>query len=93
MVFLFRLSAKSLNAQEERLATSPAIRDSSEVARAQNQRCYPHTGNGGHSLCLSSSLSLSVGSSVQGEAMDVARSAPLGLTTMETVFTCFLNWE
>ncbi len=53
----------------------PAAHDDSEVVRALNQRCYPHTGNGGHSWCLSSSISLSVGFSVQGEAMDVARSA------------------
>ncbi len=56
----------------------PAARDSNEVARVQNQRCYPHTGNGGHSWCLSSSLSLSAGFSIQDEAMDVARSAPQG---------------
>ncbi len=31
-----------------------------------------------HSLCLSSSLSLPVGFSIQDEAMDVARSAPQG---------------
>ncbi len=34
----------------------PAPRDCSEVARALNRRCYPHTGNGGHCWCLSSSL-------------------------------------
>ncbi len=32
----------------------PAARDSSDVARALNQRCYPHTGDGGHSWGLSS---------------------------------------
>ncbi len=58
--------------------TPPAARDSSEVARALNQRCYPHTRNGGHRWCLSSSLSLSEGFSIQDEAMDVARSAPQG---------------
>ncbi len=71
LLLLFRHSAKSLNAQEDRLATGdkapPAARDS-----------YPHTGNGCHSLCLSSSLSLLVGFSIQDEAMDVARSAPQG---------------
>ncbi len=56
---------------------APAARDSSEVARSLNQRCYPHTGNGGHSWCLSSSPSLSVGFSIrEAEAMNVARSAP-----------------
>ncbi len=53
-----------------------AARDSSEVARALNLRCYPHTGNGGHRWCLSSSLSLSVGFSIQDEAMTVIRPAP-----------------
>ncbi len=57
---------------------SPAARDSSEVARALNQRGCPHTGNGGHSWCLSSSLSLPVGFSIQDEATDVARSTPQG---------------
>ncbi len=52
---------------------SPDARDSSEVAR-----CYPHTGNGGHSWRLSSSQSWSVGFSIQDETMDVARSAPQG---------------
>ncbi len=51
----------------------PAARDCCEVTRILTRRCYPHTGNGGHSWCLSSSLSLSV-----GEAMDVAWSAPQG---------------
>ncbi len=32
----------------------PVARDSSDVARALNQRCYPHTGDGGHSWGLSS---------------------------------------
>ncbi len=41
-----------------------------------NGHCYPHTGNGGHSWCLSSSLSLLVGFSIQDEAIDVARPAP-----------------
>ncbi len=56
----------------------PVARDISEVARALNQCFYPRTGNGGHSWCLSSSLSLLVGFSLQDEAMDVARSAPQG---------------
>ncbi len=54
----------------------PVARDSSEVAGALNRSRYPHTGNGGHSWCLSSSLSLAAGFSIQDEAMDVARSAP-----------------
>ncbi len=56
----------------------PAALDSSEVARTLSQSCYPHTGNGGHRWCLSSSLSLSAGFSIHGKAMDVARSAPWG---------------
>ncbi len=52
----------------------PAARDSSEVARAFNRRFYPHTGNG----ALSSSLSLTIGFSIQDGAMAVARSAPQG---------------
>ncbi len=38
----------------------PAARDSSEVARTLNQRCYHYTGNGGHSWCLNNRLSLLV---------------------------------
>ncbi len=41
-------------------------RDSSEVARPLNRRGYPHTGNGGHSWCLSSSVFLSIGFSSRG---------------------------
>ncbi len=48
------------------------------LPHALNQRCYPHTGNGGHKWCLSSSQSLSVGFSIQDKAMDVARSASQG---------------
>ncbi len=55
----------------------PATRDSSEDACALNQRRYPYTGNGGHSWCLSSSLSL-VELFTLDEAMNVARSAPQG---------------
>ncbi len=56
----------------------PAACDSNKVARAYNERYYPHTGNGGHSWCLISNLSLSEGFSIQDEAMDVARSASQG---------------
>ncbi len=56
----------------------PAARNGNEVARALNQRCYPHTVNGGHSWCLSSNRSLSVGFFIQDEAMGVARSASCG---------------
>ncbi len=37
-------------------------------------------------------LSLAVGFSIQGEAMDVARSAPQGARYHEDV-TCSLKWE
>ncbi len=53
-------------------------RNNDEVARALNQRCYLHSGNGGYSWCLSSSLPKSVGFPIQDEAMDVAQSAPQG---------------
>ncbi len=66
---LFRHSAKNSTAQEECLViidkAPPAARGSSEFARALNWRCYPHTGNGEHSWCLSCSPSLSVEFSVQ----------------------------
>ncbi len=52
----------------------PAARDRSEVARALNRRCYPHTGNGGHSWYLSSGLSLPVRFFTQDEGMDIART-------------------
>ncbi len=84
LLLLFRHSVKSLNAQDKRLATSPWLVTRLHLSHAIAVRlrvrksCYPHTGNGGHSWCLSSSLSLSVGFSIQDEAMDVARSAPQG---------------
>ncbi len=58
--------------------TLSAARDSSEVTRALNQRCYPYPRNGGFNWCLGSSPSLSVGFSIQDEALGVARSAPRG---------------
>ncbi len=42
----------------------PAACDSSEVLRANNGRCYPHTENGGLNRCLSRSLALLVGFSI-----------------------------
>ncbi len=56
----------------------PAAHDISEVSRALHQRCYPHTENGGLIWCLRCSLTLSVVFSIQGEAMEFARSAPQG---------------
>ncbi len=44
------------------------------------QRCYPHTGNGCHSWCLSSSLSL-------------PGPRHRRLATMRTLFTCSLNGD
>ncbi len=72
---------------------SPAGSDSNDVARALNRRCYPHTGNGGLSLCLSSSQSLSIGFVIHEKPMDVARFAPQGLTAIRTLYIFFLNWE
>ncbi len=63
-----------------------AARDSNEVARELNQGCYPHTGNVGHNWRLSSSLSSSVGFSIQVEAIDVARFAPQGAHYHSDVF-------
>ncbi len=69
----------------------PVARDSGEVARAYKQRCYSHSGNVGHSWCLNSSLFLSVGLSIQDEAMDVVQSAPQRTHYHRTLFTCSLN--
>ncbi len=55
---------------------TPAARDSSEVARASSGRCYPHTGSGGHGGVWAVVFFLSVGFSIQDEAIDIARSAP-----------------
>ncbi len=85
-LLLFRPSAESSNAQDERLATSPNRWQSStyrtqysdEVACALTQRCYPHTKNSGLIWCLSSNPFLSVGFSILDEAMGVAQSAQLG---------------
>ncbi len=46
----------------------PAARGSSKVACTLNRRYYPHTGNDGFSLCLSSSPSLLVGISIPDES-------------------------
>ncbi len=43
---------------------------SCEVKRAWSKRCYPLTGNGSPILCLSSTLSFSVGFFIQDEATD-----------------------
>ncbi len=86
---LFGCSAKSSNSQEDKAPS--AARDNSEVAHALNRRCYPHTGNGGHSWCLSSSLSLSVGFSIQDETMDAARSAPGEAHYLTDVIFVFLK--
>ncbi len=84
MLLLLWHSTKGLNAQEERLATSPYwvtrhLLPHTIVVRlhARNINVViltPETS--GHSWCLSCSLSLSVGFYIQDEAMDVARSAP-----------------
>ncbi len=81
LLLLFRRSAENSIAWPLHLISdkaTPAACDSSEDARTLNQRCYPHTGNGGHSWCLSHSLSLSVGIFIQDEAQDHGRSALQG---------------
>ncbi len=64
----------------------PAIRDTVEVPRAINRRCYWYTENGQPSWCLSSYQSWSLGFSMPGPRHR-------GLTTMPTLFTCSLNSE
>ncbi len=71
---MLKKSARLLNLIGDK--APPSARDSGEVARSLSRGCYPHTGKGGHSWCLSSSPSLSVGFSTQDAAMNVARSAP-----------------
>ncbi len=66
----------------------PAERDSSQVTCALNRLRYPHTGNGGHNWCLGSTLFLSVGFSIQDEAMDAARSAPQGARCHVDIIAC-----
>ncbi len=85
-MFLLSHGTVSSITQEERLATLPDLATRLRLPHAtevrlheqKNERVYPHTGNDGHSWCLSSSLYLSVGFSIQDEAMDIARSAPQG---------------
>ncbi len=43
-----------------------------------SRRCYPPTGNGWYSWCLSSNLSLLVRISALDEVMDVVRPTPQG---------------
>ncbi len=83
LLLLFRHNAKSLNVQEERLAISPQLVTRLHLPHAivvklhlRKSNVVILTGNDGHNWCLSSSLSLSVGFSVQDEAMDGARSTP-----------------
>ncbi len=52
--------------------TPTAAPNRSDFSSKLNQRCYPHTGNGCYSRCLSRSQSVSVGFSV-----DIAWSATL----------------
>ncbi len=49
----------------------PNARNICEDERAQNRRCYPHTGNGAFNWCMSSRPSLLVGLSIQDEDIDV----------------------
>ncbi len=86
LLLLPRHNAKTLNAQEGRLATSPQLVTRLQLPHAVVVRL--HVRQNGivilipqtvvYSWCLSSSLSLSVRFSIQDEAMDVARSAPQG---------------
>ncbi len=78
LLLLFRHCAKSLHAQKERLATSPQLVTGLHLPHAIVERLHVRKSNAGHSWRLSRNLSLSVGISIQGEVMDVARSAPQG---------------
>ncbi len=77
LLLLFRHSAKSLTAQEKRRASSPFKVTRLHPPHADEVRLHMR-GNGGHCWCLSSSLSLSVGFSMQDEAMELARFVPQG---------------
>ncbi len=65
-----------------------SARDRIEVARSVNRFCYPHSGNVGHSWCLSSILYLSVGFVIQDEAINAAQSTPQRPITKRTLFQC-----
>ncbi len=59
----------------------PATGDSSEAARTLNRRCYPHIGNGEHSLPS------------RTKPWMLPSPRHRGFTTMRTLFTCCLNWK
>ncbi len=95
LLLLFRHNAKSLNVQEERLAISPQLVTRLHLPHAIVVKLHLHKSN---VVILTpettgSSLSLSVGFSIQDEAMDLSGPRHSGLTTMRTLFTCSLNWE
>ncbi len=64
--------------------------DFSEVTRALDRRCYPHTGSGRLNWCVSSSPSLSVRLSIQDETLDIAQ----GVAHYHVdLLICSFNWE
>ncbi len=72
------------------LKYSHIARDFSEVTRALDCRCYPHTGSRGLLWCLSSSPSLSVRRSIQDETMDIAQ----GVAHYHVdLLICSFSWE
>ncbi len=81
LLLVFRHSAKNYNAQDVGFFTlvgdkdPPAARDSRGCIFVKATLLSPHW-EWCHCWCLSGSLSLSVGFSIQDEAMDVARSTP-----------------
>ncbi len=80
-LLLFRHSAESLSAQEEHLATSLYLVTRPHLQHAIEVRLHMRKINVvilTPEQCLRSSLSLSVGFSIQDEAMDVVWSAPQG---------------
>ncbi len=86
LLLVFRHSAKSLNPQEDCLATSPPLVTRFHQPHAIVVRLHVRKSNvfiltpetADIVGVLSSELSLSVGFSIQDEAPDVARSAPQG---------------
>ncbi len=84
LLLFFRHSAKSLNAQEEHVATSPQLVTRLHLPHAIVVRLRSRKSNvviltpesaGTIDVCA---VALSVGFSIQDEVMDVARSAPQG---------------
>ncbi len=89
LLLIVRRNAKSSIAQEERLVTSP-----NRCRRSIWRTRYTSLSSYWQRMAHLSNPSLSVGSFIQGESVDVCPvRATRGLTTMRTLFTCSLNLE